>query len=298
MDDLNMEEFQSVLDQVIDFSLPESKKSPLVQKLNQDAKEDNCLEAKFLGAAMFDNPQKQTKFKPNASLNKRSSKLANAGGLIGYESKCGEPTGRESHLQKLENFCDSFEANCTLAGSRLTSVTNCSNLWDSKRPTNAQLNGTLASKATESSPDSFISFANSSATNELQSSQQAIHNHQNASPENSNQCCDNLNCDTCKQPRSKPIYVSSAADELGFEMKDYSRRAKLVEYSSNHPFLSYADLKEPNSEANCDEAKLVKSFKAENYSNSLESSSYYDHSIDQGNRFETRYSDRSVWGDA
>lgn len=276
MDDLNMEEFQSVLDQVIDFSLPESKKSPLVRKLNQDAKEENCLEA-----AMFDNSQKQTKFKPN--LNKRSSKLNNAASSLigGCETVKCEPPGRESsHLKKLENFCDSFEANCTLAGTRLT---NCSNLsmWDSKRPTNAQLNGTSKPTTTESSTDSFTSFANS--FNELQSSQQAIHNHLNAPPENSNKCCDNLNCESCKQQRSRPIYVSNAAEELGFEMKDYSRRAKLVEYSSNHPFLSYADLKD-GGETACDETKLVKPFKAENYSNSLESSSYYDHSIGQGNQ--------------
>lgn len=275
-----MEEFQKVLDQVVDFSLPDSKKSPLVQKLNQDAKEENCLEANFLEASRFENPQKQTKFKAN--LKQNATKLNNNSNPIGYEPARGEaPPGEalpgESHLQKLESFCDSFETNCTLASSLLTNCRNLAN-WDpkSRRPASAQLNGTC--KASKTSSDSFTSFAT-----ELQSSQQAIHNHLNAPPENSTKCCDNLNCESCKQQRSKPIYVSNATEELAFEMKDYSRRAKLVEYSSNHPFLNYADLKDANSETTCDEAKLVKPFaRAENHSNSLESSSYYDHSIGQG----------------
>lgn len=263
-----MEEFQKVLDQVVDFSLPDSKKSPLVQKLNQDAKEEN-----FLEAPRFENPQKSTKFKPN--LKQNAAKLNNnSNSPIGYEpptrGEAPPPPAGESHLQKLESFCDSFETNCTLASSLLT---NCA--WDTKRP--GQLNGTC--KASDHSSDSFTSFATSSAT---ESSQQAIHNHLSAQPENSTKCCDNLNCDSCKQQRSKPIYVSNAGEELAFEMKDYSRRAKLVEYSSNRQFINYADLKDANSETTCEEAKLVKPFRTENYSNSLESSSYYDHSICQG----------------
>lgn len=293
MDDLNMEEFRSVLDQVIDYSLPESKKSPLVQKLNQQhAKED--LHSNCLDAVMFDKSQKQqTKFK---NLNNKKSSSKATSNLI-YEPTKNETssafnmsTSKESsHLKKLENFCESFDTNCSsgttsLTNSLINNFTNSNDNWDKQGiqqliNNDNKLNETLASNIESSS----LITTNTSESSQQLLNQVSSHHSLNHEPDNKQQCCDNCESSKLHQQRSKPLYVSNtSSDELAFEMKDYSRRAKIVEYNSNASYLKYADLKD--NETNCDETKLVKPFQTEtNYSNSFESTSYYDHSINSGN---------------
>lgn len=219
-----MEEFQKVLDQVIDHSLPESEKSPLVQKLNlEHAKEDNCLEDVI--------KQNKSKFK---SLNKKTNRLNN---LINdkMETNC-QSSGKESHLQKLESYCETFvNNNCQSSTSFTNSIlSNCNQVnnvksWESTRHKTSNINGQLES----SNLNNRNSFINKTS---LESSQKLNINHY----ENSKQCCDNSNCDCIKRQKSRLLYnVSNTTED--FEFKDYSRRAQLVEYS---PSLKYADLKE------------------------------------------------------
>lgn len=212
MDDLSMEDFQKVLEQVTDYSLPESKKSPLVQQLNQQyAKEDNCLEA-----AMFDQPKAEFHCSSNSLTKTKKAATDLADAPVAHN---------ESHLQKLEHFCETFDSSCTSVNSSLTSsILNNVNSWESTGLTNGTLN------ATESSFSLNPASLSASSSESSQQQYSTIHNHTHQLPDNS-KCCDNLNCESCRQ-RSRLLFnVSDNVSKI--EMKDYSKKAQIVEYSSS-----------------------------------------------------------------
>jgi hypothetical protein len=134
--EMNLDEFQSVLDQVVNHSIPDSQKSPLVRKLNQQVAEDqeNSLEACFRTTTLFDNStsKKDSQRKPNGTMNLVSSARSN--GILRHDSKgssektttcsqkpidsidqqstqpvcSNEATESNSSLQNLQQFCDNF----------------------------------------------------------------------------------------------------------------------------------------------------------------------------------------------
>lgn len=121
---MNLDEFQSVLDQVINHSIPDSQKSPLVRKLNQQVAEDqeNSLEACFRGNSFLDNSA--TTHDSNRSVKTDIINLPAIQSSASFNnvtpSSCtlpldpskpirmNESNKVENSLQNLQQFCDDF----------------------------------------------------------------------------------------------------------------------------------------------------------------------------------------------
>lgn len=198
--DLNMEEFQSVLDQVVNHSLPDSQKSPLVQRLNQQvAEEESSLESCLRVSSLDESPADASARPPDTG----GQTLAN-GSVEFAKPAVHASTDRVRTPDRSPRHASSAET-------------------DSGRP---KLNG-FAEKAVDAPvrPDAAASSASRSTGDAASSASSSLQNLENF--------CESYLTRNC--PSSQPAGLAAASNgcrPLEIEMSDLGRRPQMVEYVS------------------------------------------------------------------